>query len=220
MLGAPGAGKGTQAQRIAAARKLPHVSTGDIFRAHLKGGTELGKRVQKYLDAGALVPDELTCEIVYERLAEADCGDGYVLDGFPRSIPQAEGLERFLDGRDEGLSAAVDIDVPDDEIVGRLTNRRTCANCGAIFNLKFGPHPTGDATHCDRCGGDLVQRDDDREETIRHRLKVYHETTKPLLEFYQSRGLLRSIPAAGMPPDTVFEKIEEALRAVTTAETS
>ncbi|MBN2309668.1 MAG: adenylate kinase [Candidatus Hydrogenedentes bacterium] len=215
MMGAPGAGKGTQAQRIAATYGVPHISTGDIFRAHLKDGTELGRKVRGYLDAGELVPDEVTCDIVAGRLAEADCANGYVLDGFPRSIPQAEALGRFLDARNEQIDVVIDVAVPDEEIVGRLTARRTCKKCGAIYNLKFSPPASGDGTRCDRpgCDGELSQRGDDQEETIRQRLRVYHETTEPLLAYYDEHGILKSVPGSGLSPDGVFEKIEEILSA-------
>lgn len=219
MLGAPGAGKGTQAQRIAAAHGLPHISTGDIFRARRGDGTELGRRIQKLLDAGQLVPDEITCEIVAQRLSEADCADGYILDGFPRSVPQAEALEQLLSAVGQRLTAAIEIEVPDEEIVGRLTARRMCERCGAIHNLKFDP-PAGDGTVCDRegCGGALVQRADDREETIRERLRVYHEITKPLRGFYGERGQLYSVEGANAAPDVVYGKIESVLSMVESTE--
>ena len=220
MLGAPGAGKGTQAQRIAQGRRIPHISTGDIFRAHLKGGTPLGKEVQQYLDSGTLVPDELTCRIVSERLSEPDCADGFILDGFPRSLPQAESLERTLADRGMPLDGAVEVAVPDEEIVDRLTARRTCKVCGAIYNMKFTPPATGDGTRCDRpgCRGELMQRSDDCEETIRERLNVYHETTEPLLQYYRERGTLRSVPGSGLSPDAVFASIEDALAALEAAD--
>jgi len=212
MLGAPGAGKGTQAKRIAAGHGVPHVSTGDMFRAHLKNKTELGMRIQDILDAGQLVPDEVTCAIVKERLGDAECAGGYVLDGFPRTLPQGEALEQITAESGRRLDAAVEIHVEDDAIVERLTARRTCAKCGAIYNLKFDP-PKGGGALCDRegCGGELKLRDDDREETIRERLRVYHEMTKPLLGFYRDRGLLRTVVEAGLPPEGVYAKIEEIL---------
>lgn len=219
MLGAPGAGKGTQAKRIADTHGIPHISTGDIFRSHLKGGTELGQRVRQYLDAGKLVPDDLTCEIVADRLTEPDCESGYVLDGFPRSLPQAQALDASLAERNEQLTVAIDVDVPDAEIVGRLTARRTCATCGAIYNLKFDPPKSGDGAHCDRpgCSGELTQRSDDCEETIQERLNVYHETTEPLIEHYTAQGVLQSVPGAGSTPDDVFTKVEGILTAAAEA---
>ena len=212
MLGAPGAGKGTQAQRIARDHGLPHISTGDIFRKHLKEGTDLGKQVQDYLNSGALVPDELTCAIVADRLVEPDCANGYILDGFPRSQAQAEALDAFLSKQGDRIDAAIDIDVPDEEIVERLGARRSCPVCGAVYNLRFSP-PKGDDRHCDRegCGAELTLRDDDKPDTIRQRLNVYKETTKPIRAFYDERGLLRSIPAAGLPPDDVYAEVEEVL---------
>lgn len=214
LLGGPGAGKGTQAVRISAALDVPHISTGDIFRGHLSENTELGRQIKPFMEQGSLVPDELTCEVVATRLGEADCAQGYVLDGFPRSVPQAEMLAEMLANRGEQIDMVVDLAVPDDEIVERLSARRTCPKCGTIYNLKFKP-PSGDPTKCDRpnCGGTLVQRADDQEETIRHRLEVYHRVTEPLCRFYREKGTLRTIDGAGQTPDTVFEKIEEQLDA-------
>lgn len=212
MLGAPGAGKGTQAQRIAAAYTVPQVSTGDMFRKHLREGTELGRRVQGYLKTGALVPDDLTCAIVAERLAEPDCAGGYILDGFPRSLSQAETLERLLAERGEHINAVIEIDVPDEEIIERLSERRSCPVCGALYNLKFGPFPaSGDRCARPGCEGRLIQRDDDRAETIAERLRIYHETTRPIREYYRARGVLRSIPAARLSPDEVFARIVDVL---------
>jgi adenylate kinase len=210
MLGAPGAGKGTQAQRIAADYDVPHISTGDIFRRHLREETELGKQVQSYLNSGELVPDELTCSIVADRVAKDDCREGYVLDGFPRSTYQAEALTRMLRERDEQIDLAIEIEVPDEEIVERLSARRSCASCGAVYNVKFAP-PQGDAEHCDKCSGELVQRDDDKPETIRQRLRVYHETTKPVRQYYEQLGVLRSVTGSQSTPDDVFERIKKVL---------
>ena len=220
MLGAPGAGKGTQAARLAAGRGIPHVSTGDMFRAHTKNKTDLGMRIKEFLDAGRLVPDEVTCEIVKERLGRADCAGGYVLDGFPRSIPQALALEAITAASGKPLDAALEIRVEDDAIVERLAARRTCARCGAIYNMKFDP-PEGGGTRCSRegCAGELILRDDDREETIRERLRVYHETTEPLLAFYRDRGLLRTVVEAGLPPEGVYAKIEEIVAEIGEAAT-
>ena len=214
-LGAPGAGKGTQAKRLATDQGLPHISTGDIFRAHLREGTDLGKQVQSYLDAGRLVPDDVTCAIVADRLAEPDCADGYILDGFPRSVPQAEALDAVLCERGETLDVAINIDVPDDVIVGRLTARRSCPQCGRIYNLTYDP-PQRDGV-CDNpdCGGAaLVHRKDDQVETINERLRVYHETTEPIIAYYDRQGILSNVLAADAPPPDVYKKIEEALAAL------
>jgi len=212
MLGAPGAGKGTQAKRIAEIYGIPQISTGDIFRAHLKQGTELGRQVKRYLDSGELAPDALTCEIVADRLGENDCANGYILDGFPRSLPQAQALDRLLEGRGESLDVALDIQVADEQIVERLSARRFCPVCGAVFNLKFSPPPPDGH----RCGGvgpvvQLEQRSDDNEETVRNRLRVYHEITEPIVTYYREKGILREVPAAGLDPNEVFERIEEVL---------
>jgi len=200
MLGAPGAGKGTQALRMAEVFGIPHISTGDIFRKNLKEGTPLGKRVQEYLNSGALVPDELTCEIVADRLAQPDCEKGFILDGFPRSIPQAEMLEKYLQAKGQQITAAINIDVPDAEIVERLSARRTDPVTGQIYNLKFSPPP---AEILDR----LIQREDDKEETVLARLRTYHETTEPIIAWYEQRGLLRTVSGSGATPDQVFEQI-------------
>lgn len=212
VLGAPGAGKGTQAVRIAQRFEVPHISTGEIFRAHLRDGTAIGREVQPYLDAGRLVPDELTCAIVSERLQADDCRRGYALDGFPRSLPQATALMR-LGACGEGLDTAIDIDVPDEELVDRLTARRFCPKCGKVFNVKFSPSANGDACDAPGCGGLLERRSDDEEDTIRERLRVYHETTKPMMEYLESLGILRTVPAAHASPDDVFKKVEELLEA-------
>jgi len=209
MLGAPGAGKGTQAKRIAEACGLPHISTGDIFRAHLRDGTPLGRQVRQYLDAGTLVPDALTCEIVAERIREDDCARGYILDGFPRSAPQADTFHELLAGRGEKLDLALNIDVDDGEIVERLTARRSCPKCGAIYNLKFQP-PRQDGV-CDHDGEPLVQRRDDTEETVKERLRVYHETTEPIVAYYQTEGILKTVSGTGATPAAVFSKIEAIL---------
>lgn len=212
LLGGPGAGKGTQAKRIAEGGALSHISTGEIFRAHAEQKTELGQELQKYMSKGQLVPDELVCEIVAGRLCEADCRDGYILDGFPRSLPQAEELDRLLEERGESITIAVDLEVPDDEIVDRLSARRTCPNCGRIYNLKFDPPAQDGRCGEAACGGaELAHREDDREETIRERLKVYHEITEPIISFYAEKGLLKSVEAANQSPDDIALKIEEIL---------
>ena len=191
MLGAPGAGKGTQAQMIADKYKVPHISTGDIFRANIKNGTELGMEAKKYMDQGLLVPDELTVKILLDRVAKEDCKDGYVLDGFPRTIPQAEVLDKALAERGESIDYAVDVDVPDENIVKRMSGGRACLSCGATFHLEHVP-PKEEGI-CDRCGKELVLRDDDKEETVLNRLKVYHDQTQPLIQFYKNKGVMQAV---------------------------
>lgn len=209
LLGAPGAGKGTQAKRIAERLDVPHISTGDIFRRHLKEGTELGKQVQGYLDSGGLVPDDVTCAIVADRLAQEDCAKGYILDGFPRSQAQAHALKDMLEKQGRRIDLVVDLAVPDEEIVERLSARRSCPKCGAVYNLKYSP-PKGAPNRCDTpgCGEELVQRVDDKPETVRERLRVYRETTEPLVAYYREEGLLKRVDCAGLKPDEVFERIE------------
>ncbi len=212
MLGGPGAGKGTQAKRMAEAYSLPHISTGDIFRANLREGTPLGLEAKTYMDAGKLVPDALTCKIVADRLTQPDCADGgYILDGFPRSLPQAEELERILSAQGSKLDLAINVDVTDEEIVLRLGSRRSCPKCGAIYNIKFTP-PKRDGI-CDVDGEALIHRDDDREETIRERLRVYHETTEPIIAYYEKQGILKTVSGTGSSPGAVFTKIEEIVAA-------
>ena len=191
MLGAPGAGKGTQAQLIADKYGIPHVSTGDIFRANIKNGTELGMEAKKYMDQGMLVPDELTVRILLDRVAKEDCKDGYVLDGFPRTIPQAEVLDQALTERGDRIDFAIDVDAPDENIVKRMSGRRACLACGATFHVEHIP-PKQEGI-CDRCGQELVLRDDDKEETVQKRLDVYHEQTQPLLAYYEKKGVLRTV---------------------------
>ena len=215
LLGGPGAGKGTQAKRMAEAQGLPHISTGDIFRANLRQGTPLGLEAKKYMDAGKLVPDALTCEIVADRIAQEDCARGYILDGFPRSLPQAQEFQRLLESRGDTMDVAIDIAVTDDEIINRLSARRSCPKCGAIYNLKFSP-PKREGV-CDQaaCAGEaLIQRVDDQEATIRERLRVYHETTEPIIEYYAKQGILKTVAGTGSTPDAVFAKIEEILAAL------
>lgn len=191
MLGAPGAGKGTQAKMIADKYELPHVSTGDIFRANIKAGTDLGKKAKEFMDKGLLVPDELTVAILLDRVSKEDCANGYVLDGFPRTIPQAEVLDKELNKRNEKIDYAINIDVADESIVKRMAGRRACVNCGATYHLEMVP-PTKDGI-CDRCGNELIQRDDDKEETVKDRLAVYHKQTQPLIEYYENKGALRTV---------------------------
>lgn len=191
MLGAPGAGKGTQAKMIADKYSIPHISTGDIFRANIKNGTELGKKAKGYMDAGQLVPDELVVDLVIDRFKDADCANGYVLDGFPRTIPQAEALENALKNIGENVDYAIDVDVPDENIVNRMGGRRACVGCGATYHVVF--NPTKVEGKCDKCGEELILRDDDKPETVLNRLDVYHKQTQPLIDFYSERGLLKSV---------------------------
>ncbi len=191
MLGAPGAGKGTQAKMIADKYGIPHVSTGDIFRANIKNGTELGKQAKAYMDKGELVPDELTVKILLDRVAQDDCKNGYVLDGFPRTIPQAEVLDKELDRLGESIDYAIDVDVPDENIVKRMGGRRACVTCGATYHIEHVP-PKKEGI-CDNCGGELILRDDDKPETVQNRLNVYHTQTQPLIDFYNAKGVLREV---------------------------
>ena len=208
MLGAPGAGKGTQAKRIAAEYGIPHISTGDIFRANIKAGTELGKKAKAFMDQGALVPDEVTIGMLMDRIHEADCEKGYVLDGFPRTIPQAESLTKALAAEGNKIDAAVDIDVPDENIVKRMGGRRACLNCGATYHVVFNaPKKEG---ICDTCGSALVLRDDDKPETVQKRLSVYHDQTQPLIDYYRAAGVLKSVDGT-QEMDKVFEDIKAVL---------
>lgn len=191
MLGAPGAGKGTQAKMIAEKYAIPHISTGDIFRANIKNGTELGKEAKKYMDQGKLVPDELTVKILLDRVAQPDCANGYVLDGFPRTIPQAEVLDKALCELGDKIDYAINVDVPDENIVNRMGGRRACVGCGATYHVKYNA-PKVENT-CDTCGSDLIIRDDDKPETVQNRLSVYHEQTQPLIDFYEKQGVLRTV---------------------------
>lgn len=191
MLGAPGAGKGTQAKKIAEKYSIPHISTGDIFRANIKNGTELGKKAKAYMDQGLLVPDELTCDLVVDRINQDDCSRGYILDGFPRTIPQAEALTAALKKMGTSIDFAVNVDVPDSNIVNRMSGRRACVGCGATYHLVFNaPKKEG---ICDVCGEKLILRDDDRPETVQKRLTVYHEQTQPLIDYYQKAGVLKTV---------------------------
>lgn len=191
MLGAPGAGKGTQAKMIADRYNVPHISTGDIFRANIKNGTELGMEAKKYMDQGKLVPDELTVKILLDRVAQDDCKNGYVLDGFPRTIPQAEVLDKALNKIGDKIDYAVDIDVPDENIINRMSGRRACVTCGSTYHVVHVP-PKKEGI-CDRCGSELILRDDDKPETVKNRLKVYHDQTQPLIDFYTKKGILKSV---------------------------
>lgn len=191
MLGAPGAGKGTQAKMIAAKYEIPHISTGDIFRANIKNGTELGKKAKEYMDQGLLVPDELTVDLVIDRLSQEDCQKGYILDGFPRTIPQAKALDAALANRGEKMDYAVDVDVPDENIVNRMSGRRACVGCGATYHVVHNPSAKGD--NCEVCGEKLILRDDDQPETVQKRLTVYHDQTQPLIDYYTEQSILKTV---------------------------
>lgn len=208
MLGAPGAGKGTQAKMIAEKYGIPHVSTGDIFRANIKNGTELGKEAKKYMDQGQLVPDELTVRLLLDRVAQADCANGYVLDGFPRTIPQAEVLDQALTERGEAVDYAIDVEVPDENIVKRMSGRRACLDCGATYHIVALP-PKQEGI-CDACGSKLVLRDDDKPETVQKRLTVYHDQTQPLIEYYTKKGILKTVDGT-VDAKEVFAAIQAIL---------
>lgn len=189
MLGAPGAGKGTQAKQIAKKFSIPHISTGDIFRANIKENTELGKKAKEYMDQGMLVPDSLTLELIMDRFQNPDCANGYVLDGFPRTIPQAEALTKALAKNGDAIDYAINVEVPDESIVKRMAGRRACLTCGATYHIKYNA-PVKENV-CDACGAELVLRDDDKPETVEKRLTVYHDQTQPLIEYYKKEGVLR-----------------------------
>lgn len=191
MLGAPGAGKGTQAKKIAEKYQIPHISTGDIFRSNMKEGTELGMKAKAYMDQGGLVPDELTIGMLMDRIGKEDCKNGYVLDGFPRTIPQAESLKSALSGKGQKVDFAVNVDVPDENIINRMSGRRACVSCGNTYHIVYNPPKTEDV--CDVCGQKLILRDDDKPETVKKRLAVYHEQTQPLIEYYEKEGVLANV---------------------------
>jgi len=210
MLGAPGAGKGTQAKLIADKYQIPHISTGDIFRANIKDGTELGMKAKSYMDAGGLVPDELVIDLVVDRLTWEDAKNGYVLDGFPRTIPQAEALTKALAEKGEKIDAAIDIDVPDENIINRMGGRRACVACGATYHIvNIPPKVEG---KCDKCGADLILRDDDKPETVKNRLEVYHEQTQPLIDYYKAEGVLKEVDGT-VDMNDVFNAIVQILGA-------
>ena len=210
MLGAPGAGKGTQAKMIAEKYNIPHISTGDIFRANIKNGTELGKKAKSYMDKGQLVPDELTLDLIMDRFKEDDCKNGYVLDGFPRTIPQAEALDAALKANGEKVDFAIDVDVPDEIIVKRMGGRRACVNCGATYHIVYSP--TKVEGKCDKCGEELIVRDDDKPETVLSRLEVYHNQTQPLIDYYNEQGILKTVDGTVDMKD-VFKAIVDILGA-------
>ncbi|RLA86133.1 MAG: adenylate kinase [Deltaproteobacteria bacterium] len=208
LLGPPGSGKGTQAKRLSERLGIPHISTGDILREAVREGTALGKEAKRFMDEGKLVPDEVVIGIVKERLRGEDCEKGAIFDGFPRTVAQAEALDRIMEELGRRVDRVIDIEVSEEEVLRRLTGRRTCKNCGAMYHVVF--NPPKEPGVCDRCGGELYQRDDDREETIRERLRVYREQTEPLIDYYRSKGILYSVKGEGK-----IEDIEgEILRAI------
>ena len=210
MLGAPGAGKGTQAKKIAEKYNIPHISTGDIFRANIKNGTELGQKAKTYMDQGLLVPDELVVDLVMDRFAQPDCENGYVLDGFPRTIPQAEALDAALEKAGAKIDYAINVEVPDENIINRMSGRRACVACGATYHLVHIP-PKKEGV-CDNCGKELILRDDDKPETVKKRLDVYHEQTQPLIDYYTQKGALVEVDGT-VDMEEVFNAIVKILGA-------
>ena len=208
MLGAPGAGKGTQAKKIAAQYSIPHISTGDIFRANIKNNTELGQKAKTYMDKGELVPDSLVVDLIMDRFKEADCANGYVLDGFPRTIPQAEALDNALKANGEKVDFAINVEVPDENIINRMSGRRACVGCGATYHIKY--NPTKVEGVCDACDEKLILRDDDKPETVKNRLSVYHEQTQPLIDYYNKAGVLAEVDGTKDMED-VFKDIVNIL---------
>lgn len=208
MLGAPGAGKGTQAKMISEKYGIPHISTGDILRANIKDNTELGKKAKEYMDKGLLVPDDLVVDLVVDRLSQNDAKKGYILDGFPRTIPQAEALTAALAKIGEKLDYAINVDVPDENIVKRMSGRRACVNCGGTYHIVYNPTKTEGV--CDACGGELILRDDDKPETVQQRLSVYHEQTQPLIDYYTKEGILKEVDGT-VSLDDVFAAIVKIL---------
>lgn len=208
MLGAPGAGKGTQAKKIAEKYSIPHISTGDIFRANIKNGTELGMKAKTYMDQGLLVPDELVVDLVVDRLGQDDCANGCVLDGFPRTIPQAEALDAALTKVGQAVDYAINVEVPDENIVNRMSGRRACVNCGATYHIVYAPTKVENV--CDTCQGGLILRDDDKPETVQKRLNVYHEQTQPLIDYYTKKNILVEVDGT-VDIDDVFAAIVKVL---------
>ncbi len=206
LLGGPGAGKGTQAKKLIDKYQIPQISTGDILRAAVKEGTPLGRKAKEYMDAGKLVPDEVVIGIVEDRLKQPDCKKGFILDGFPRTVPQAEALDEVLKKMGSQIDHVISIDVDEEELVTRLTGRRTCKNaaCGMMYHIKFNP-PKKEGV-CDKCGSELYQRDDDNETTVRSRLATYNQATKPLIDYYTTKGLVRPIKGVGSI-DEIFQQI-------------
>lgn len=208
LLGAPGAGKGTQAKILVEKYGIPQISTGDLLRAAVAAGTALGKEAKSYMDKGELVPDSVVLGMVEERLKQDDCKKGYILDGFPRNTKQAEALDKMLSSLNMPLTAALSVDVPFEDLMKRLTGRRTCKACGQMYNVYFNP-PKKEGI-CDKCGGELFQRDDDKEETIKKRLEVYNAQTAPLIDYYGKKGILKSVAGTGSIDD-IFKKVCDAL---------
>ncbi len=204
MLGAPGAGKGTQAKMLAAKYDIPHISTGDIFRANIKNGTELGAKAKEYMDKGLLVPDELVVDLIMDRFKADDCKNGYILDGFPRTIPQAEALDKALSAVGESIDYAINVEVPDENIVNRMSGRRACVGCGATYHIKYSP--TKVEGKCDTCGAELIIRDDDKPETVLNRLNIYHEQTQPLIDYYSTKGVMKEVDGT-VDMNVVFDSI-------------
>ncbi len=204
LLGAPGAGKGTQSKMLQEKFGIPQISTGDMLRAAKQAGTPLGLKAESYIQAGKLVPDDVVVELMRERLKAGDCAKGFILDGFPRNVVQAEVLEAMLKKLGSQVDAVISLEVPEEELVRRLSGRRTCSQCGRGYHLDFSP-PKAEGI-CDHCGGGLIQRDDDQERTIRHRLQVYRDQTAPLIDFYRKKGVLQTVSGTG-PVDAVFEKV-------------
>ena len=209
LLGGPGAGKGTQAKKLIDEFKIPQISTGDMLRAAVAEKTELGLKAKELMDKGALVPDSVVIGLVEERLAKPDCKSGYILDGFPRTVPQAEALDKVLSKLGQQIDHALSIEVENDELVKRLSGRRTCRSCGAMFHLMFSP-PDKEGV-CDKCKGELYQRDDDNEATVRNRLKVYEEQTSPLISFYKEKNLLREVDGSGSIDD-IYSRLKSLIR--------
>lgn len=209
LLGAPGSGKGTQAQKISAQFSIPQISTGDMLREAVKNGTEMGVRAKAYMDQGGLVPDEVVIGIVRDRLKAPDCREGFILDGFPRTIPQAEALDRVVRELGREITAVLSLEVDEAALMERLGGRRTCLGCGAMYHVTF--HPPGAEGTCDKCGGKLVQRDDDKEETIRTRLENYKKSTEPLIGYYKGTGKIRSVQASG-EIDAIYNTIVKQLQ--------
>ena len=208
MLGAPGAGKGTQAKKIAEKYSIPHISTGDIFRANIKNGTELGMKAKTYMDQGLLVPDELVVDLVVDRVQQEDCANGYVLDGFPRTIPQAEALDNALNALGQKMDYAINVEVPDENIVNRMGGRRACVGCGATYHLVYAPTKVEGV--CDNCQGELILREDDKPETVQKRLNVYHEQTQPLIDYYTTKEIMVEVDGT-VDINDVFQAIVDIL---------